>query len=34
MKNNIIILYNSKTGFTQKYARLLAEELDLSLIHI
>ena len=28
MKNNIIILYNSKTGFTQKYARLLAEELD------
>ena len=27
MKNNIIILYNSKTGFTQKYADLLAAEL-------
>lgn len=27
MKNNIIILYNSKTGFTRKYAELLAAEL-------
>ena len=27
MTNNIIILYNSKTGFTRKYAELLALEL-------
>lgn len=27
MKNNIIVLYNSKTGFTRKYAQLLALEL-------
>lgn len=27
MKNNIVILYNSKTGFTQTYAQLLAAEL-------
>ena len=27
MESNMIILYNSKTGFTRKYAQLLAEEL-------
>lgn len=27
MTNNIIVLYNSKTGFTHKYAQLLALEL-------
>lgn len=27
MKNNVIILYNSKTGFTKQYAELLALEL-------
>lgn len=28
MKNNIIVLYNSWTGFTQRYAELLGKELD------
>ena len=28
MKNHIIILYNSKTGFTRRYAELLWAELD------
>lgn len=28
MENNILILYNSKTGFTQAYVELLAAELD------
>lgn len=27
MKNNAIILYNSKTGFTQRYAELIGKEL-------
>lgn len=27
MEHNVIVLYNSKTGFTRKYAQLLAEEL-------
>lgn len=28
MTNNIIVLYNSKTGFTKKYAGLIGKELD------
>lgn len=28
MKDNVIVLYQSKTGFTQRYAELIGEELD------
>ena len=28
MRNSIIVLYNSKTGFTQRYAELVGKELD------
>ena len=30
MKDNAIVLYNSKTGFTQRYAQLIADALDCS----
>ena len=28
MKNDVIVLYNSHTGFTQRYAELIAKELE------
>lgn len=28
MKDNVIVLYSSKTGFTQRYAQLIAQALD------
>lgn len=27
MTNNVIVLYNSKTGFTRRYAELIGQEL-------